>query len=381
MASTYKTDAKFIKRIESAGGEDLKKCYQCATCSAVCKLTPEDRPFPRKEMMYAQWGLEDKLAADPDIWLCHQCNDCNVKCPRGARPGDVMAAARNHAFEHYAFPPFMGKLLARPSGLPILFIIPIIIVALLADWSKITEFTGHVHFTEFVKNGLIEGLWMAGNIMIFAFAAVGLHRFYKAMVREGGIKPKIGFMTALFRTISDIINHNRFGRCDAAKYRRAAHLLVFYGFIGAMATAGLALARMEYLHLIHPAHYPLDAIPSMAMYHPIKILGNVSGLALLAGLAIVIVIRARDPEAGGAMRYSYTLFYVVLLGVAFTGMIIQFLRMGELPMLAYGTYYVHLVLVFFLLWYAPYSHFGHMFYRTLGMTYAKSIGREPQKLR
>ena len=125
-----KPDRDFLQGILDEGGEDLKKCYQCATCSAVCDLSAGQKPFPRKEMIWAQWGLKDRLMADPDIWLCHQCNDCSTRCPRGARPGDVLAALRHQGVLHYAVPRFLCGLVNRVKHIPLMLLLPIILLLL-----------------------------------------------------------------------------------------------------------------------------------------------------------------------------------------------------------------------------------------------------------
>ena len=78
-------DLQFTKDLIKSGAGDLKKCYQCATCSVACKIAPDNNPYPRKEMIWAQWGLKDRLLNDPDVWLCHQCNDCSTNVSERAR--------------------------------------------------------------------------------------------------------------------------------------------------------------------------------------------------------------------------------------------------------------------------------------------------------
>src|SRR4030067_1101145 len=114
--------------LASRGGDAAARCYQCATCSSVCQLAPKDGPFPRRQMLKAQWGLGDQLVNDPAVWLCHQCNDCTVRCPRDAKPGDVMQTVRSLMVEKLAVPAFMGRLVAKAGstwplrlGAPFLF--------------------------------------------------------------------------------------------------------------------------------------------------------------------------------------------------------------------------------------------------------------------
>ncbi|MGA8280688.1 MAG: 4Fe-4S dicluster domain-containing protein, partial [Desulfobacterales bacterium] len=155
---TLEPDLDFIKDVSKLGGGDLKKCYQCATCSVACKISPDNKPFPRKEMIAASWGLKDRLIADYDVWLCHNCGDCTTLCPRGAKPGDVMSAIRAYAVKTYSKPAFLADWVNDPSKIPLLLAIPtvlFIVVGLIMNAVFGPVF--HTTFLNFSSNEAVIG--------------------------------------------------------------------------------------------------------------------------------------------------------------------------------------------------------------------------------
>lgn len=183
-------DTKFIKYLKENGGDSLKKCFQCATCSVVCSLSPKQQAFPRKEMIYASWGQREYLVSDPDVWLCHGCTDCTAHCPRGAKPAEVMAAIRSYIVESFAFPRFMGPALKNPKYLARLLMIPsaallaIPFVNLKGDFSKLKE--GPVEYDKLFPELSLEVFFTAGNFLVFAFAGVGLYKYWRKL-DSGGV--------------------------------------------------------------------------------------------------------------------------------------------------------------------------------------------------
>ncbi len=374
-------DLAFIRHLQETGGDTLKKCYQCATCSTVCELSPAEKPFPRKEMIWAQWGWKDRLLRDPDVWLCHQCNDCSTSCPRDARPGDVLAAVRDYIYSSFTIPSFMGKALANPGALPLLLLVPMIIIAaviginMMANGHGLDYYFGseEVMLTEFIPAGYTEMLFISGNILIFIIAGIGLWRFWKGLTHGSAQEGGPGFVAALIATVVEIITHKRFGQCGKNHPRQLAHLAVLFGFLGAAMTAGLSLffsiVMPEWFHSSVFVETPID------LPHPIKILGAASGVLVVFGSLWMVVRRAINADAVGANGYPDHLFLWMIFVVGLTGMFSWLLRYWGIGTIAYPMYYAHIVTVFFLLWYMPYSKFAHMLYRTMAMVWARQHKR------
>jgi len=374
VATLIQPDLEFKREIIGLDAHDLSVCYQCGTCSTVCPISTAGNPFPRKEMVWVQWGLRDRALANSSIWMCHQCGTCNAYCPRDAKPANVMAALRDYSITHYAMPAFMGKALSRPRSLPLLFAIPAIIFLALLGWlgNLASLPAGPIVFSKFMSIIYIEVLFVAAIALSMVGAAAGGLRYWRAMSRSSGTASngrRPG--THLLPTLLDILRHRRFKQCgeEPAGSRETykghlhkAHLAVFYGFLGLVVTTtsvGIGIYAFGYL-----TPWPF--------WHPVKILGNVSGIAVIAALAVFLWRRIVDQAKAGKSTYTDWLFLAILLLTTLTGFLSQWLRLADLRALAYPTYFVHLVFIFFLLVYIPYSKFAHLVYRTVAMLHAAS---------
>lgn len=88
-------EAELAKRIAELGGEDLFKCYQCGTCIADCPTGIADEPLSVKRLIHmAKLGLAERLVEDETPWMCVTCTGCEERCPRDARPFEIVLAIR-----------------------------------------------------------------------------------------------------------------------------------------------------------------------------------------------------------------------------------------------------------------------------------------------
>ena len=92
LPKTVSTD--FIEKINELSGQNVKLCYQCATCSGSCPMTDRMDFFPRKVMHMIQFGQEEQMADVNTCWVCASCYTCSVRCPRGIDIARVMEALR-----------------------------------------------------------------------------------------------------------------------------------------------------------------------------------------------------------------------------------------------------------------------------------------------
>lgn len=409
-------DLKFVKELQAVGGDSLKKCYQCATCSVVCPLSPEDSPYPRKEMVWAQWGLKDRLVNDIDIWLCHNCGTCSDLCPRGAKPGDLLAALRNMAYRQLAPLSFIGKLMSSKAGALMLAVLPAAIyIAIWAmqaakfgtafpkfvagddhTWKAVAEGGNVIYGGLFPGDWAIDLLFSITFFFMIACFIIGVMNLLKGLRSvpavydlTGAERP--GMCEAFIDTLkNEVLQHTQFNDCGEDKEdakRSFGHKMLMYSFLILFVVTGTIAAGhwgggFVLQHLMGLDNDLVNLFARLGstplpMDSALKVMANIGAVLMFFGLyRLTVRRRSLDPAKQGSSFYDWYLLTVIWT-VALTGMAAQILRLLNVAVLAYPVYFVHLVSVFMLLAYLPWSKLGHLVYRTVALTYAKTIGRIP----
>ena len=381
-------DLQFIASLKEAGGDTLKKCYQCATCSVMCPLSKEGKPFPRKEMILAQWGMKEQLVTDPDVFLCHQCGDCTANCPRGAKPGDVLSAIRAFAYTFYGWPAPLAKLASSAKGLPVLIGIPVVVIFIMwmlsgamhiptaEEFSShgYQRFFGHWDFYWYAKNIFFIVLIMVPSLGLGLFSAFkGVTTMWKKMSADAGVnqdfRPSVVQFAKNFvwPSIVEIVKHDRFNECGENLDRVRGHKPLMLAFIGLFIVTCWSLLKNDVLGLAFPSlHGPLP------LTDPFKILANVSAVAFLFGIVVLWGNRKKAEREEGAQATFYDWFLIwEIAAVGITGVGAELLRWAGMPAMGYLVYFLHLTAIMMLFLYLPYTKFAHLIYRTTAYTFEK----------
>ncbi|MBF0488346.1 MAG: respiratory nitrate reductase subunit gamma, partial [Nitrospirae bacterium] len=106
------------------------------------------------------------------------------------------------------------------------------------------------------------------------------------------------------------------------------------------------------------------------------IFGNVSALILFIGSLMLFTNRMKDKGVNSVSSSFDWIFATIVFLVCITGLASEMLRFANSAQLAYPVYFIHLVFVFYIIAYLPYSKLAHMVYRTTAIVYAKMANRD-----
>jgi len=366
---------ELMLKLEKFGVKDAATCFNCGNCTAVCSLSSEAAPFPRKSIRYLQLGLKEKLMESPEPWMCYYCGECSETCPRQANPGEVMMGLRRYLTSQYDW-----------TGISRLFytsklfeVTSILVVAALVGLGfyffhgpMVTE---RVALNVFAPNTVIEALDLIMLAVLSFFLLTNAYRLFKAVMGDPGQYPELTFSEK-----QQVTNRMIRGIPAAIYIREAKEFIVQFLTQKKLKACGTSSQKVQWInHLLIMTGYSVvfllvvvglrwfqrDAV--YAVWHPVRLLGYYATFAILYGTSVAMIGRIKKDKTVYAHSHSSDWAFLVLLWLtAFTGILIHGARLLEMPMTTYALYVIHMMIAIpMLVIEVPFAKWTHQLYRPL----------------
>jgi len=366
---------EMIDNLKKFGLADASACFNCGNCTAICSLSTEEVPFPRKVIRYLQLGLNEKLVQSPEPWLCYYCGDCSQTCPRQAEPGEVMMGLRRYLTATYDWTG-LSKLFYTSE---IFEILSILVVAALVGigfylWHG-PMLTDRVALNVFAPNHVIELFDLGLLVVLSFFLLTNAWRLARGVLGNPDAYPELSlserqhplnttvlgiplriYIRELKEFIVQFFTQKKFAECGTKSQRIQwiVHLLVMTGYsiVFLLVVVGIRWFQRDEI-------YPI--------WNPIRLLGYYATFGILYGTTYAFIGRLKKSKTVYAHSHSTDWVFLVMLWLtAFSGILIHFTRLLELPLTTYYVYVIHLMIaVPMLVLEVPFAKWTHQLYRPL----------------
>ena len=367
-----RVDPTFLGELDRFGAFDVRGCFNCGNCTAVCPLSQGGESFPRRLIRFAQLGMRDRLASSKEVWLCYYCGECSETCPRQAEPGEFMASARRYFISAWDLTTLARRLYTSRLFTAIFMgtLAVLFTVMFLSSGGKMNlqrpDLFGFIHLQWIHYTGLV--------VLALAGLAVTVNVMNLVRRLSGSLPPQPPGQGSFLRdawgaareTVKELAAQARFVDCEAQRSARQeawylsqrwVHLGIMWGFLGLFAATAL-----DFLFKVPGSHVPL--------WYPPRLVGMASGLALLYGTTVAMGKRLTH-EGGSAFIHSLLsdwLLLGLLWSVALSGFLLEVaVYQPEGSTWEYAAFLVHVVLALELLILLPFTKFAHMLYRPLAL--------------
>jgi ferredoxin len=354
------TDPTLLADIRRYGKFDTTGCYQCGSCTISCDLVTDSVSFPRRILRYALLGLRQPLVESLDPWVCHDCGDCSLICPRQAEPRISMMTVRRFLTAQYDWTGISSKILAsRAWYYGSLGLVSASVLLLIVLYHLL-----HVGlpFHDFVTTPM--GLEHMFPIMTYYTLTVILlplflltarvFRIWRLTMREEKI-PLSAYLQEAGTYVWHSVTHTLMRKCPE-KGRWAGHWLLAAGVVLILTIKVFALRWFQTDKI-----YPL--------YHPQRWLGYLATACILYGVGTVLACRIKgDKEICKTRGLEDLMFHILLLLVALSGISVHILRYTGFEMTCHFVYALHIVIATpILVVEMSFGKWSHMIYRPLAL--------------
>ena len=351
-----------VQEVREYGRFDVNACMNCGSCTVVCDLSNGHASFPRRPIQLTLLGLKKPLAQSLEPWLCHDCGDCSIACPRQAEPRESLMTLRRYLAARYDVTGLSSKILrSKAWHIGVLSFVGFLVLLL--------AFFYHTEYVELALPDLIStpmGLeHMFPMIAVFTHvvylipvfllivATYRMHRFTMRTITTVRIPLRYYVVEAKTMAVHVLSQKNmRSCSSETRAHRWVNHVVLASGF-----------AVMSVILFFFLEWFQTDAI--VPVYHPQRWLGYFVTAVMVYVPARILIDRLKGskPLLTFSAFSDLTLPLLVLL-TAVSGIAVHILRYMELSMACHLTYAIHLAIaVPLLVIELPFGKLSHVVYR------------------
>jgi quinone-modifying oxidoreductase, subunit QmoC len=353
------SDPTLLADIKRVGGFDPNGCYQCGTCTVSCDIMSDVVHFPRRTIRYALLGLRQPLRQSVGPWICHDCGDCSRLCPQDAKPNQMMTALRRYLTTQYDWTGLsrltyrsaaweIGILLLVAAFVGLMFTLPRNFGFGLLSRSG-PQALSTVMLDKFAPVGIVHRADTVMALLLSFFLLTNAARMFWFLTAGKDIPARLYF-TELWHLVFQGATQSRWRQCKTNVRNWLRHLFLVTGYVT--------------IFLLVVLFLPWFQVQDRT-FRWTSILGYYSTAAVLVTTVWIIIERAREkPES----HLSDWLFPILLCLTAASGILVNVLRLNNLPMATYVAYMIHLMIaVPMLVIEVPFGKWTHLVYRPLAL--------------
>jgi len=351
------SDPGLLTEVRKYGHFDPNGCLTCGSCTVSCSAATDTASFPRKIVRYVRLGLRSMLLASLEPWLCFDCRDCCVSCPRQSVPGEGMMTLRRYLTAQYDWTGLSARFYQSKAweiGALIVVCAVVVVLVILFHGPIVTE---RVELNTFAPVPIVHAFDMILACVLSFFLLTNTFRMYwftMHTVRKVRV-PLRHYIAGVGTLIYHVVTQVGFRQC-ATRGRWIKHWLLVSGY-----------ALMFGLVVVCLKWFQTDKV--YPFYHPQRWTGYYATAVLIVTSVDILIGRIRKREE--IHKYSDLsdwLFPILLLLTALSGIAVHIVRYMGLPLTTYCVYTAHLAIaVPMLVVEVPFGKWTHLMYRPLAI--------------
>ncbi len=371
------SDPGLLAEIRRYGRFDTSGCYQCGSCTISCELVEGARTFPRRSIRYVLLGLREPLLASLEPWICHDCGDCSIICPRQAEPRISMSTLRRFLSAQYDW----SGIAARLSRSRALYLTTFFAVALMTTLLIVFYHLWYVKlaFGDFVTTPLgqehmfplMTYYTLVVMLLPLLLLTLRVYRVWRLSMAAHPAVPLATYYREFWIYVYQSVTHSLMRKCPD-RGRWLGHWMLALGTVMMLTIKTVALRWFQTDNL-----YPI--------YHPQRWLGYIAAALIIYGIVDILIGRTRaKKEIYKQTRIEDLVFPIALLLTALTGLAAHILRYAGFTMACHFAYALHVVIATpMLVVEMSFGKWSHMIYRPLALylesVKARAAKSEPQE--